>query len=102
MVVSSCKRDYLESGQYFKDRLTTEKVFESKVYAEEWLAHVFEELKGEERQQVMQGLILRIMPNTNDPARNPSHAISPALHNALIVYRINIEEATGRFESHSG
>ncbi|MFC6100289.1 pyridoxamine 5'-phosphate oxidase family protein [Olivibacter domesticus] len=62
----------------------------------------FEELKGEERQQVMQGLILRIMPNTNDPARNPSHAISPALHNALIVYRINIEEATGRFESHSG
>lgn len=27
----------------------------------------FEELKGVERQQAMQGLILRIMPNTNEP-----------------------------------
>src|SRR5690606_7700196 len=44
---------------------------------------IFEELKGEERQQAMQGLILRIMPNTNNPARDPSHAISPLNRNAL-------------------
>jgi len=43
--ISSCKKDYLKSDQYFKDRLTVEKVFASKVYSEEWLAHVFEELK---------------------------------------------------------
>jgi len=62
----------------------------------------FEELKGVERQQVMQGLILRIMPNTNDLGRHPSHAINPVLRDALIVYRIHIEEGTGRFESHDG
>jgi len=44
---ASCTKDYLKSDQYFKDRLTLEKVFQSKVYSEEWLAHVFEELKGE-------------------------------------------------------
>lgn len=43
--ISSCKKDYLESEQYFKDRLTIEKVFQSKVYTEEWLAHVFNEFK---------------------------------------------------------
>src|SRR5690606_28703873 len=46
-IISSCKRDYLESGQYFKDRMTTEKVFQSKVYSEEWLSHVYQELRGE-------------------------------------------------------
>lgn len=60
----------------------------------------FEELKDEERQQAMQGLILRIMPKTDDPAREPSHAINPSLQDTLIVYRINIIEATGRFEAH--
>lgn len=60
----------------------------------------FEELKGQERQQVMQGLILRIMPRTDGPGREPSHAIDPSLQDDLIVYRINIEQATGRFESH--
>lgn len=60
----------------------------------------FEELKGTERQQAMQGLILRIMPNTNEPGRDPSHGISPDLRDTLIVYRINIENGTGRFESH--
>lgn len=60
----------------------------------------FEELKDEERQQAMQGLILRIMPKTDDPAREPSHAINPSLQDSLIVYRINIKEATGRFEAH--
>ncbi|MCY4780110.1 RagB/SusD family nutrient uptake outer membrane protein [Sphingobacterium sp. UT-1RO-CII-1] len=44
-IISSCKKDYLKSDQYFKDRLTIEKVFQSKVYTEEWLAHVFAEFK---------------------------------------------------------
>jgi len=60
----------------------------------------FEELKGQERQQVMQGLIHRIMSTTDNPARDPSHGINPAFKDHLIVYRINIQEATGRFESH--
>ncbi|MDM1296310.1 pyridoxamine 5'-phosphate oxidase family protein [Sphingobacterium sp. N143] len=60
----------------------------------------FEELKGQERQQVMQGLILRIMPNTNDAGRDPSHGIPPELHDNLIVYKINIQQGTGRFEIH--
>ena len=46
-LVSACKRDYLESDQFFKDRLTVEKVFKSKVYAEQWLAHIYEEFKGQ-------------------------------------------------------
>src|SRR5690606_13841668 len=46
-MLSSCKKDYLESGQFFKDRMTTEKVFQSKVFSEEWLTHIFEELRGE-------------------------------------------------------
>src|SRR5690606_37565966 len=45
-IISSCKKDYLESDQYFKDRLTIEKVFQSKVYTEEWLAHIFNEFNG--------------------------------------------------------
>jgi len=45
-LISSCVGDYLDSSQYFKDRLTEEKVFESKIYSEEWLANVFEELRG--------------------------------------------------------
>ncbi|WP_069659593.1 RagB/SusD family nutrient uptake outer membrane protein [Arcticibacter eurypsychrophilus] len=45
-IISSCKDDYLKSDQYFKDRLTTEKVFKSKVYTEEWLAHIFSEFAG--------------------------------------------------------
>ena len=61
----------------------------------------FEELNDVERQQVMQGLILRIMPNTNEAGRNPAHAINPQLRDSLIVFRINIEHGTGRFESHN-
>jgi len=61
----------------------------------------FEELKDMERQQVMQGLILRIMPNTDEAGRNPAHAINAQLHDSLIVFRINIENGTGRFESHN-
>ena len=44
--ILSCSDDYLDSSRYFKDRLTEEKVFESKVYSEEWLANIYEELKG--------------------------------------------------------
>ncbi|WP_159635366.1 RagB/SusD family nutrient uptake outer membrane protein [Sphingobacterium composti Ten et al. 2007 non Yoo et al. 2007] len=44
--ISSCQKGYLESESLFKDRMTEEKVFESKNYAEQWLAHVFEEFKG--------------------------------------------------------
>lgn len=54
--ISSCKKNYLESDQYFKDRITIEKVFKSKVYTEEWLAHVFEELKGENVDVASKGL----------------------------------------------
>ncbi|RXF71834.1 RagB/SusD family nutrient uptake outer membrane protein [Arcticibacter tournemirensis] len=43
-VLFSCK-DALKSDQYFKDRLTTEKVFKSKAYTEQWLAHVYDEFK---------------------------------------------------------
>ena len=45
-VLSSCS-DYLESDQYFKDRMTEEKVFESKEYSEEWLAHTYSFLTNE-------------------------------------------------------
>ncbi|SEM68847.1 Starch-binding associating with outer membrane [bacterium A37T11] len=45
--ISSCTKDFLKSDQYFKDRLTVDKVFQSKVYSEEWLANVYDELKGE-------------------------------------------------------
>lgn len=42
---SSCS-DYLESEQYFKDRMTVERVFKNKQSSEEWLAHVYSELIG--------------------------------------------------------
>ncbi|MGE8302440.1 MAG: RagB/SusD family nutrient uptake outer membrane protein, partial [Sphingobacterium paramultivorum] len=55
-VISSCTKDYLKSDQYFKDRLTTEKVFKSKLYSEEWLANVFLEFKGENADVASKGL----------------------------------------------
>ena len=39
-MISSCN-DYLESDQYFKDRMTLDKVFTSEEYSEEWLAHTY-------------------------------------------------------------
>lgn len=45
-ILASCTDDYLDSSRYFRDRLTEEKVFQSKVYSEEWLANVYEELGG--------------------------------------------------------
>ncbi len=38
---------YLDSDQYFSDRLTVETVFSDKTYSEEWLAHVFSDLEGQ-------------------------------------------------------
>jgi hypothetical protein len=39
-IMISCA-DYLESDQYFKDRMTEEKVFADREYSEQWLAHAF-------------------------------------------------------------
>lgn len=61
----------------------------------------FEELEGEVRQQVMQSLIHRIMPKRYRSSQTSSHAIPTELHNDLIVYRIVVDEASGRFESHT-
>lgn len=41
---SSCS-DYLDVDRYFNDRMTEEKLFEDKTYAEEWLAGVYSHLK---------------------------------------------------------
>jgi hypothetical protein len=43
LVLASCS-DYLESEQFFEDRMTEERVFKSKQYSEEWLAHTFAHL----------------------------------------------------------
>ena len=45
-ILSSCS-DYLESDQYFSDRMNLEKVFSSKQYSEEWLAHAYSDLTNE-------------------------------------------------------
>lgn len=45
-VFPSCS-DYLDSEQYFSDRLTVETVFSDKTYSEEWLAHVFSDMSGQ-------------------------------------------------------
>lgn len=42
----SCS-DYLESDQYFEDRMTLERVFKNKQYTEEWLAHVYADFSNE-------------------------------------------------------
>ncbi len=45
-LLSSCS-DYLESDQYFKDRRTLDRTFSSKQYSEQWLAHAYSDLTGE-------------------------------------------------------
>lgn len=60
----------------------------------------YEELFGEERQQAMQGIIHKIMPLTNKPSQEPSHGIDPNKHQNIIVYKIELTEVTGRFETH--
>lgn len=46
LLLMSCK-DYLKSDQFFKDRMTEEKVFTDIEYIEEWLAHTYSYLGGE-------------------------------------------------------
>ncbi len=43
---ASCS-DYLETEKYFKDRMSIEKTFEQRNYAENWLAHAFSFLQNE-------------------------------------------------------
>ena len=61
----------------------------------------FVELAGEERQQAMQGIIHRIMPLTNRPSEETSHGIPVEKHASLVVYKIDLTEATGRYETHN-
>ena len=61
---------------------------------------VFEELKDQERQQAIQGIIVSVMQLRDKPNLEPSHAIPADLQDELIVYKIKITEATGRFEAH--
>jgi nitroimidazol reductase NimA-like FMN-containing flavoprotein (pyridoxamine 5'-phosphate oxidase superfamily) len=63
----------------------------------------FEELKGEEAKSAMQMLISRLMPLMISPGSQPIHVPDQqhrleALHLKAIVFRIKIEEKTGRFE----
>ena len=60
----------------------------------------YTELSGELRQQAMQGIIHRIMPLTNRPGEEPSHGISSELHQNIIVFKIELTEANGRYEHH--
>lgn len=60
----------------------------------------FVELTGEERQQAMQGIIHRIMPLTDRPSEEPSHGINTEKHNNIIVYKIELTSASGKYESH--
>ena len=58
------------------------------------------ELKDEERQQAMQGIIHRIMPLKSRPTEQTSHGIKPEEHMNLIVFKIEISKVTGKFEAH--
>lgn len=64
----------------------------------------FEELSDmEAQQQAMQLLIHRIMPLIDQPTGHPSHGFTaneydPGNQFDLIVYKITLDEATGRFE----
>ena len=60
----------------------------------------FVELKDEERQQALQGIIHRIMPLTDRPTEQPSHGIDPAEHTNIIVFKIELTAVTGKFEAH--
>ena len=60
----------------------------------------FSELAGEERQQVMQSIIHKIMPLTDRPSEEPSHGINPSEHDDIIVYKIELTAVSGRYESH--
>ncbi|MBB5396905.1 MULTISPECIES: pyridoxamine 5'-phosphate oxidase family protein [unclassified Mucilaginibacter] len=65
---------------------------------------VYEEITDvDEKQQAMQGIIHRIMPLVTKPEGHPSHGITEKDSDVgtlveLVVYRIRLEEITGRFE----
>ncbi|MEJ2904226.1 pyridoxamine 5'-phosphate oxidase family protein [Pedobacter panaciterrae] len=61
----------------------------------------FVELTGEERQQAMQGIIHRIMPLTSRPSQETSHGIQTEEHTSLVVFRIDLTKATGKYETHN-
>lgn len=46
-LLSACRGEFLESDQYFKDRLTLDKIFTNEVYTEEWLAHAYSFLNND-------------------------------------------------------
>ncbi len=57
----------------------------------------------EEKQRAMQGIIHRIMPLVTSPEGHPSHGITEKDSDVgttvqLVVYRIKLEEVSGRFE----
>lgn len=60
----------------------------------------YEELSGAERQQALQELIKAISIRRDKASQGPSHAIDPVHQQELIVYRIRIQEASGRYEAH--
>lgn len=56
-----------------------------------------------ESERLMQGLIHRIMPLSDNPGDHPSHGITENDYDIgngvdLIIYKIHIEKMTGRFE----
>ena len=65
---------------------------------------LYEEITDiDEKQQAMQGIIHRIMPLVTNPEGHPSHGITEKESDVgtkveLVVYRIRLEEVTGRFE----
>jgi hypothetical protein len=65
----------------------------------------FEEITDiDEKEQVMQGIIHRMMPLVDNPAGHPSHGITEKESDIdtkveLIVYKIILNKKTGRFEN---
>lgn len=61
----------------------------------------FEEVTDpSEKQQVIQGIIHKMMPLTNSPEQQPSHGTGKdgPYEDSIIVFKIVILERTGRFE----
>jgi len=64
----------------------------------------FEEVTDmDEKERLMQGLIHRIMPFSNNPGDHPSHGITERDSDIgetveIIVYKIRLDRMTGRFE----
>jgi uncharacterized protein len=63
----------------------------------------FEELEGAEAESAMKKLVSQLMPLMTGKNSQPTHGLDPvhkleAMHLTATVYRIKIEEKTGRFE----